>query len=109
MTFTMRTTVLALALLTAGCGTVQWYKPGASDAEVARDLERCRSEAGRQSFEEMHARAAARPYSRDYDALGHDTLAPRMSDEGDRVMVEQSLLRNCMARLGYQSRTVPRK
>lgn len=104
-----RIALAMLVLLAAGCGSVQWRKPGATDADVARDLASCRNAARQQSFEEMHARAATRPFGRDYDALGHDTLAPRMSDEGDRAMIEQNLVRNCMARLGYESYTAPRR
>lgn len=98
-------TLLALAavftlIAAAGCTPVHWRKPGATEAEAARDIAECRTRARDESFREIHSRLLAHPYGT-LDRYGHATLAPPLSAEGERIGIEESLVRNCMRRLGY--------
>jgi hypothetical protein len=98
----------AVALLAAGCTPTQWHKPGANAVEQERDLDSCRRQAREQSLHELNARVLSQPYGTGIDARGFPTLAPPLSAEGDRVMIEHGLMHDCMRRLGYDIAPVPR-
>lgn len=100
---------VAFAALLAACTSQQWAKPGVTDDVQARDVANCRQAARTQSYQELNARLLAQPYGTGIDARGHATLAPPLAAEGDRVMIEQQLMRNCMRGLGYQLQTRERR
>ncbi|MGE5524545.1 MAG: hypothetical protein ACM3SS_12595 [Rhodospirillaceae bacterium] len=89
------------ALILAACTPMQWHKPGVDDAALARETDACRRQAREQSFHELNARVLSQPYGTGLDPRGHATLAPPLAAEGDRVIIEQTLMSNCMRSLGY--------
>lgn len=103
----LRPVSAAFAALLAACTSQQWGKPGVAADVQARDVAGCRQAARTQSYHELNARVLAQPYGTGIDPRGHATLAPPLAAEGDRVMIEQQLMQNCMRGLGYQLEARP--
>lgn len=93
---------VCLAVLLAACASAEWRKPGADETMQARDVDACRGEARAQSYRELNARLISRPYTMGVDPRGQTILVPPGAAEGDRSMIEQQLMQNCMRSLGYE-------
>jgi hypothetical protein len=68
----------------------------------SRDVDACRGEARAQSSRELNARLISQPYTMGVDPRGQTILVPPGAAEGERSMIEQQLMQNCMGSLGYE-------
>ena len=93
---------VTLVALLAACAPTQWRKPGVAGDVQAREIEACRAEARTRSYQELNARVLSQPYGTGMDPRGNATLAPPLSVEGDRAIMERVLMENCMRALGYR-------
>ena len=87
----------AAALLAAGCAQMQWTKPGADAATIARDQDECRSQALRATPPVAGARSP--------DARSDGTRPPVMAPaqgSNERFVAEHEEMRRCMLQRGYQ-------
>jgi hypothetical protein len=98
----IRPIAVCFAVLLAACTSAKWRKPGADEAMQARDVDACRGEARAQSYREINARLVTQPYTMGMDPRGHTILVPPGAAEGERSMLEQQLMQNCMRSLGYE-------
>jgi len=93
--------LLGLAVMLTACARYEWRRPDGNDQQHARDLAGCRTAARDHSYAEVHARILAIPQGTITDPYGRSTLAPPLSAEGERIAIEESLMRNCMQQRGY--------
>lgn len=93
--------LLGLAVMLTACARYEWRRPDGNDQQLARDLAGCRTAARDRSYAEVHARILAIPQGTITDPYGRSTLAPPLSAEGERIAIEESLMRNCMQQRGY--------
>lgn len=91
-------TILATALLAAGCAQMQWTKPGADAGAVTRDLNECRSIALGRAAPTVAGRAA--PDTRS-DGGRPPVMAPAQGSN-QRFVAEHEEVRRCMLQRGYQ-------
>ena len=80
---------------------MQWRKPGADEATQARDIAACRRQAREQSYHELNRRLVSPPYLTGLDPR-QTTLVPPLGAEGERSMIEQNLMQDCMRAQGYE-------
>ena len=93
--------LLGLAVTLTACARYEWRRPDGNEQQLARDLAGCRTAARDHSYAEVHARILAIPQGTITDPYGRSTLAPPLSAEGERIAIEESLMRNCMQQRGY--------
>jgi hypothetical protein len=96
-----RPVFVCFAALLAACAPMEWQKPGVDGTTQARDVDGCRRQARERSLQEINTRVYSQPYGTGIDPRGNATLAPPLAAEGDRAMMEQSLMQSCMSSLGY--------
>lgn len=91
-------TVLAAAVLLQGCAQMQWTKPGADAATIARDQNECRSVALGRAAPTVAGRGG--PDSRT-DGGRSPVMAPAQGSN-ERFVAENEEVRRCMLQRGYQ-------
>lgn len=89
-----------IALITHGCTTMQWTKPGADATAVARDQDDCRASALRRANPTI-----AGPGSPDARTDGGrpGVMSPTQGSN-ERFVAEHEEVRRCMLKRGYELR-----
>lgn len=89
---------VAVALIVQGCSGMQWAKPGADAAAIARDQDDCRARAlGRA----MQQDGAGRPESRE---SGRPIGMAANQGSNERFIAEHEETSRCMLQRGYELR-----
>jgi hypothetical protein len=93
--------VAVLALLAAGCAELRWQKPGAAQATLEQDLERCRQEAHVRAERETVPSLALTPVL-GTDQQGRPIVIQSHQRDAERLLAQQDLTRSCMRAKGYE-------
>ena len=86
----------AVVLLAAGCAEMQWSRPGADAALVARDQDECRAQALQRAIPSVAARGT--PDAR----TSMPGTPPQGQGSSDRFVAEHEEMRRCMLQRGYE-------
>ena len=88
---------LGIVLLAAGCAEMQWSKPGANAAAVARDQDECRSAALGRAGPPVAGRTSLEART---DGSRPPVMAPAQGSN-ERFVAEHEEVRRCMIERGY--------
>src|SRR5687767_10290155 len=86
------------ALLAQGCAQMQWTKPGADAATIARDQDQCRAQALRRGAPPVAG--VGSPDART-DGGRPGVMAPAQGSN-ERFVAEHEEMRRCMLQRGYE-------
>ena len=89
---------LSIVLLAAGCAEMQWSKPGADAAAIARDQDECRSAALGRAGPPVAGRSGLDART---DGGRPPVMAPTQGSN-ERFVAEHEEMRRCMLERGYQ-------
>ena len=92
------TTLAAIALLAHGCAQMQWSKPGADAATLARDQNECRGEALRRGPPPVTGVGSADART---DGSRPGVMSPGQGSN-ERFVAENEEMRRCMLKRGYE-------
>ena len=88
----------ALVLLVQGCAEMQWSKPGADAAAIAREQDECRAAAIGRAGPPVAGRGSLDARS---DGGRPPVMAPTQGSN-ERFVAEHEEMRRCMMERGYQ-------
>lgn len=91
-------TLALLALLAQGCAEMQWSKPGADTAQLARDQDECRAAALGRAGPPVAGRGSIDART---DGGRPPVMAPAQGSN-ERFVAEHEEMRRCMLQRGYQ-------
>lgn len=98
-------TVTLCATLLHACASLEWHRPGATDAELQRDLDECMLRA-RSDARQLAPQGIEGPHiitGRD----GQVVAVPPQRRDSERFLLESDLTRQCMTSRGYFLRDKP--
>lgn len=99
-----------MLLAAGGCAQLEWQKPGAAAADVARDHDQCAAQARREAWLRMPlAQIPVPQVIMDHQGRSIPAYSNSSRPDSERFFLEQDLIRNCMAAAGYTLQPAPKQ
>ena len=83
-----------------GCAQFEWQKPGTAAADVERDQAQCTVQGRFEARQRMPLQPSLAPQVI-MDQQGRTIVTQNTQPDSERFFLENSLLRQCMTKLGY--------
>ena len=103
-TISHRLAILLPLLLAGGCASYAWHKDGASAAETQNLLAQCTARARAEAA--RHPSALPLAPSLSVDGQGRVIAVQPQRNDGERLLLEQDLIRSCMSASGHSLRRI---